>query len=61
MQVFFNSWIDSDILIKKLEDYIIFFIWAAWVLFNLYLKQKQRFSVWSFNENASFISLHEAI
>ena len=32
-----------------------FLIWAAWVSSNYYLKEKQRFSVWSFTENTSFI------
>ena len=43
------------------EDYIIFLIWPAWVLCNFYLKQKQRFLVESFLENASFNSFHEGI
>ena len=30
-------------------------------LFNFYLKQKQKFSVWSFTENASFVSFHGKI
>ena len=42
-----------------LEDCIL--IWAGWVLFSFYLKQKQRFSVWSFTENASFISFNAGI
>ena len=29
--------------------------------FNFYLKQKQRFSVWNFIENVSFICFHEGI
>ena len=29
--------------------------------FNFYLKQKQRFSIWSFTENANFISFHGRI
>ena len=28
---------------------------------NFYLKQKQKFPVWKFTENASFISFHEGI
>ena len=43
------------------EEYIIFLIWPAWVLCNFYLKQKQRFLVWSFTENTSFNSFHEGI
>ena len=31
---------DPDILMKVFGDYTIFLIWAAWVLFNFYLKQK---------------------
>ena len=30
-------------------------------LFNIYLKQKQSFSVWNFTENTSFISFYEGI
>ena len=30
-------------------------------LFNFYLERKQRFSLWSFTENASFISFHGGI
>ena len=45
-----------DILMKMLEDYI-FILY----LFNFHLKQKQSFPVWSFTENASFISFHERI
>ena len=44
-----------------LEDDIVFFIWADWVLFDFYLKQKQRFSVWSFTENTLFIPYHGGI
>ena len=36
-----------------LKGCIIFLTWAARFF---YLKQKQKFSVWSFTENASFIS-----
>ena len=42
---FFTSGIGPNVPMNVLEDYIIFLIWAAWVLFNFYLKQKQRFSV----------------
>ena len=48
-------------LINVLEDCIEFLTWAARALFNFYLKQKQRFSVRSFIENASFISFHRRI
>ena len=54
--------ISPHILMKVFEKTTFsFFIWAAWVLFNFYLKQKQSFSVWSFTENASFISFYEGI
>ena len=43
------------------EDNIIFPVSAAEVLFNFYLKQKQRFSVWSFTENACLVPLHQKI
>ena len=46
---------------KCLKTTFLFFIWTASVLFNFYLKQQQRFSVWSITENASFISFHEGI
>ena len=42
---FFTSGIGPDILMNVLEDRIIFLIWAAWVLLDYYLKQKQKFSV----------------
>ena len=51
----FTSGIASDFLMNELEDCIIFPNWAAWILLNFYLKQKQRFSVWNFTENANFI------
>ena len=41
-----------------LEDCIIILVWVACDLFNFYLKRKQRWSVWSFNENAYMISFH---
>ena len=50
--------IGPDILMNLLE---IVFVWGAWVLFNFYLKQKQRFSVWNFTENSNFISFHGRI
>ena len=54
--------ISPHILMKVFEKTTFsFFIWAAWVLFNFYLKQNQSFSVWSFTENASFISFYEGI
>ena len=43
---------------NMLKDCIKLLIWADWVLFNFYLKQKQRFLVWRFVENASLISFH---
>ena len=52
---FFPSGIDPDILINVLEDCIILLTWAAWVLFNFHLKQKQKFSVWSFTRCFCFI------
>ena len=58
---FFTSVIGPDILIKLFKVYIIFLVWAAWILFNLYLAQKQRFPVWKLTEIASFISFHEGI
>ena len=61
IQIFFTFGIGPDILIKVLEDCIVFLIWAAWTLLNFHLKQKRRFSVWSFTENASFISVHGGI
>ena len=51
LDFFFTSGIGPDILTKVFEYYIILLIWAAWVLFNFYLKQKQRFSVSNFTEN----------
>ena len=36
-------------------------VWAASVLFNFYLKVKQRFSVWGFTKNASFMFFHGGI
>ena len=44
-----------DNLMNVLVDCFIFLIWTAWISFNFYLKQKQRFSVWNLTENASFI------
>ena len=41
-----------------LKDFNLFFIWAAWALFNF---PKQQFSVWIFTENTSFISFHGGI
>ena len=46
-----------DILINVLEDCVVFLIWTGLALFNFHFKQKQRFSVWRFTENASFIIL----
>ena len=59
MEICFISGIGPDILTNVPEDRIIFLIWAALILFSFYFKQKQRFSVWSFTENAFFISFHE--
>ena len=59
MHIFLTSGIDPDILMKVFEGYIILLISAGWLLFNFYLKQKQRFSVWSFTEITSFIYFHE--
>ena len=43
MQIFFfTSGIGPGNMINVLEDWIIFLIWAAWVLFNFYLKQKKK-------------------
>ena len=45
---FFTSGIGSDNLLNVFKDWIIFFIWTAWVLFNFYLKKKTdfQFGVW---------------
>ena len=48
--MFFISEIGLDILKDALENCIIFLVWAAWVLCNSYLTQKQRFSVCSFKK-----------
>ena len=61
IHIFFSSGIGANILMKVFEDFIVFLIWAAWVVFNVYLKQKQRFSVWWFTENAASISFNEGI
>ena len=62
IRIFFTSGIRTDIFsINVLEDRNEFLTWVAWALFNFYLKQKQRFSVWSFTENDSFISFHRGI
>ena len=61
MQIFFTFEVGPDILADVLEDLIIFYIWAAWVLFDVYLQLKERFPVWSFTENASFISFYGRI
>ena len=58
IQMFFTSGIGYNILVDVCEDYILFLISADYVLFNFYLKQKQQLPVWSFAENASFISFH---
>ena len=59
MHIFLTSEIGPDILMKVFEGYIILLISAGWLLFSFYLKQKQRFSAWSFTEITSFISFHE--
>ena len=61
LQIFFTSAIGPDILMNVLEDYIILLLWTAWVLFDFYREQKQRFSVYSFTNYASFISFHEGL
>ena len=61
IQILFTSGISPDILINMFEDCIVFIIWAAWAVFNFFLTQKQRFLVWSFSENVSFISFHGGI
>ena len=64
MQIFLTSGIGLDILMKVFEGYIILLLKAtlySCLLFNIYLKQKQGFSVWSFAEITSFISFHEGI
>ena len=40
MQIFFTSVIGPDILMKVFEDYIIFLVWAAWVLIFILNKNK---------------------
>ena len=61
MHIFLTSEIGPDILMKVFEGYIILLISAGWLLFNFYVQQKQRFSVWTFTEITSFISFHEGI
>ena len=53
--------IGPDILIKVFEGYIILLISTSWLLLNFYIKQKQRFLVWSITKITSFISSHEGI
>ena len=48
----FTSGKSPDILINAIEDFATFFVWAPCILHNLYLQQKQRYSVWSFTKNA---------
>ena len=43
MEIFFTAGIGPDIMMNVFEDYTIFLICTAWVLFNFYFKQKQRF------------------
>ena len=57
---FFTSGIGSDNLLNVFKDWIIFFIWVAWVLLNFYLKQKQIFSLECYWEY-TFISFHRGI
>ena len=47
---FFPSGIGYDILLSVLEYCIMVIIWAAWILFDSHLKQKQRFSSKNFTE-----------
>ena len=54
----FTFGIGLDKLMNVLEDV---FVWAPWVLFNFYLKQKQRFAGWNFTKNYNLISLHGRI
>ena len=55
---FFTSGIGPDVfLINELKDCIIFLIWAAWVLFNFYLKQKNAGFKDNFKYNKVFASL----
>ena len=43
MQAFFTSAMGHDVLMNVFEDDIVFPIRADWVLFDFYLKQKQKF------------------
>ena len=61
MQIYFTSGIGLANLMNVPEDCIAFLIWAAWVLLNFYLKQRQTFSVWNFTKNVSFISFYGRI
>ena len=61
MQIFLTSGIGPDILMRVFEGYIILLISGGQLLFDFYLKQKQRFSVLSFTEITSFISFNEVI
>ena len=59
MQIFFfwdRLWF-SDECARRLN----YIPYLGSLAFNFYLKQRQRFSDWSFNENASFISFHRRI
>ena len=56
--VLFTSGICPDVLMNVLEDCIIVLIRAALALFDFYLKQKKRFSVWIVSENTYSISFH---
>ena len=60
-QTKFFSGIGPDNMRNIFEEWIIFRISAAWVLFNFYLKQKQKFSFWSSTEYSFLISLHGRI
>ena len=44
VQILFTSGIGPHVLLRVFEDFTIFLIWAACVLFNFHLKQKQIFS-----------------
>ena len=56
---FLASGVGPDILMKMFECYIILLTSAGWLLFTFLLKQKQRFSAWSFTEITSIISFRE--
>ena len=61
MQTFFISRIDPDILMNVLEECAYILYLGSLHFVSFYLKQKQKFSVWSFNENTFFFSIHGRI